>query len=188
MTSFSESYEHQELLQISKQHLDSLDNSRISDDAVIGTDNVAKLKVATVFAAIAIEAALNDFILGHCLLVGGSYLQQVFGELARRFARGSVFHKVSLLSEHWSDPFPQPLVADVRRLFEIRNKVIHQSGEFSPRGDATGDRAVLTNRPLTNAELEHMRRHHDIALDFLSRFWLPGARELGALPDVERPR
>ena len=36
----------------------------------------------------------------------------------------------------------------------------------------------MKNSPLSNDDMQHMLRHHEIASDFLSRFWLPGSREL----------
>ena len=75
MTSFADSWEHRELLRIAKEHLDSLDRSRVRPDAIIGFDNLAKLKVTTVFAATAVEAALNDFVLIHDFLLKQPRLQ-----------------------------------------------------------------------------------------------------------------
>ena len=77
MTSFADSWEFQELLSISKQHRDAVDSSRVHPDAVVGIDNWNTLRVSTVFAAISIEAAFNDFILTHCLFVETPYLQEL---------------------------------------------------------------------------------------------------------------
>jgi hypothetical protein len=178
MMSFADSPEHQELLNISKQHLDALDRSRVRADAIIGVDNASKLKVATVFAATAIEAALNDYILSHCLPLGRPYLQDIFGDITKRYLFGPVREKIQLLRDHWPDQFPSALLNDVRKLFEIRNRIMHRTGEFLSRDDAHGGNAVMKNRPLTNDDMQHMLRHYDIAHDFLSRFWFPGSREL----------
>jgi hypothetical protein len=171
MTSFANSWEHQELLKIAKEHLDSLDRSRIRSDAVIGFDNVAKLKVSTVFAAIAVEAALNDFVLIHDSLLRQPHLQ--------RGLRAFVHKKIEWVCDHWPDKFPDMLLQDVHKLFKIRNRIVHQTKEYLTANDTTNEKAVVRNRPLTNDDMQHMLRHYDIACDFLSRFWLPGSRELG---------
>jgi hypothetical protein len=182
MTSFADSWEHQEFLKISKQHLDALDATRVRPDAVIGVDNWNNLKVASVFAAIAVEAALNDYILAHCLSLRKPYLQDVFGDITKRFLRGSVDAKVEFLREHWPDEIPSPLVKDVKRLFVIRNRIVHRTGEYPARHESDDGNAVMKNSSLSNEEMQHMRRHYDIARDFLSRFWFPGARELDQPP------
>ena len=182
MTSFADSWEYQELLAISKDHLDSLDPARVRQDVIIGTDNYAKLKVSTVFAAISIEAALNNFILMHCLFIDTPYLQEVFGTITEKFRRSSIHEKIALLRKNWPDEIPDALIEDVKELFRIRNRVTHESGEFITANRSEDGSAVVKNRPLTNKEMQHMRRHHDIAHDFLSRFWFPGNRELNHRP------
>ena len=182
MTSFADSWVYQELLAISKTHVDSLDPGRVSPDAIIGTDNWAKLKVSTVFAAIAIEAALNNFILMHCLFIDRPYLQEIFGTLTTSFLRSSVHEKIKLLRRNWPDDFPDDLIRDVKELFRIRNRVTHESDEFLSATRSAEGAPVVQNRPLTNDGMQHMRRHHDIAYDFLSSFWFPGDRELNSVP------
>ena len=178
MPSFADSWEFQELLNISKQHRDAVDPSRVRPDAVIGTDNWNTLRVSTVFAAISIEAGFNDFILSHCLFVETPYLQEFFGTVTDRFLMASVHDKLKLVVEHWPVGFPDELLRDVRKLFEIRNRVTHQKGRFQSGDETADNRSVLRNDPLSNDEMQHMLRHHEIAHDFLSRFWLPGTREL----------
>jgi len=182
MTSFVDSWEYQELLAISKDHIDSLDPTRVGPNAIIGIDNYAKLKVSTVFAAISIEAALNNFILMHCLFLQTPYLQEVFGSVTKKFLRTSVHEKIQLLRQNWPDEFPDELIRDVKQLFNIRNRVTHESDEFITANRADDGRAEIRNRPLTDEEMQHMLRHYDIAYDFLSRFWFPGNRELNFVP------
>ena len=178
MTTFAQSPQYQELLAISKAHLDALDLTRVRDDAVIGQDNYANLKVSTVFAAISIEAALNSFILVHCLHIPGPYLQNVFGRITRNFVRSSIHDKIDLLRNTWPDTFPAALISDVKELFRIRNRVTHESDEFVLGNQAESRNSLVTNRPFTNPEMQHMRRHHAIAEAFLGNFWYPGDREL----------
>ena len=178
MDSFVDHWEYQELLNISKQHRDSVDSTRVRPNAVIGLDNWSRLRVSTVFAAIAIEAAFNDFILTHCLFVQTPYLQDFFGTMTKKYLRASVPDKLKLVTDHWSEAFPESLLKYVRRLFEIRNWVTHQTGRFRSANETDDGRSVLENHRLTNDEMQHMLRHHEIAHDFLSRFWLPGSREL----------
>ena len=179
MTSFGDSWQHMELLSISKSHLDQLDPSRVNDEHVIGTDSLANLKVSTAFAAITIEAALNDYLLTHCLFIERPYLQEIFKTLTKKFLRASVPEKIRLLRQNWPDEFPDDLIRDVNELFRIRNRVTHQSGEFDTANE-TGSNSQVRNNPLTAADMQHMRRHHEIAMDFLGRFWLPGDRELNS--------
>lgn len=174
---FADYVEIRELLDISKVHLDGLDRSRIYDGKIIGADNVQKLKVATVFAGIAIEAALNDYVHVHCLFSEFPYLQSFFAEVTKRFLRGSVQHKIDLLLKCWPQPFDPDLVKDVRRVFEIRNRVVHKTGKLLFSDDAHGVKS-LSNDPLSADDMQHMLRHYDIAERFLGNFWLPGTREL----------
>ncbi len=175
MPSFVDHLECRELLTISKQHLDAVDRNRVRPDGIIGIDNLNTLKVSTVFAAMSIEVAVNDYILIHCLFVDTPYLQDVFGEITTRYLRVPVSEKIDFLKHHWPDEFPEELLLDVRKLFAIRNRIAHQSSKFLPLRKG---KAVMKNRPLTNEEMRHMLRHYDLAHDFLSRFWLPGDREL----------
>ncbi len=178
MTSFADSWEHKELLGIAKQHLDSVDRTRVSKEHVIGVDNHKTLMVATVFSAISIEAALNDYVLIHCNFLDVPYLQGVFGDISADYLRGSIQKKINLVRDHWPDEFPDNLLKDVRELFRIRNRIAHQSGTFVPSFESDDGNAMVRNRPLTSEEMQHMLRHYDIAHDFLGRFWLPGTREL----------
>lgn len=182
MTSFVDDFQYRELLAISKEHLDSLDLSRVRPDAVIGVDNYAKLKVSTVFAAISIEAAVNNFILMHCLFLQQPYLQEVFGTIATKFLRSSIHDKIKVLRQNWPDEFPDDLIHDVRELFRIRNQVTHLSDEFVTKARSSDGKTCVRNRPPTNVDMQHMRRHYEIAYDFLSRFWFPGDRELQHVP------
>ena len=175
--SFADYVDIRELLDISKAHLDALDRSRIYDGKIIGVDNVQNLKVATVFAGIAIEAALNDFLHVHSLFSEFPYLQSFFAEVTQRFLRGSVQHKINLLLKCWPQPFDHDLVKDVRRVFEIRNRVVHKTGKLLFSDDAHGVKS-LSNDPLSADDMQHMLRHHVVAERFLSGFWLPGTREL----------
>lgn len=178
MSSFAENYQHQCLLEISRRHREAVDPTRIYDGKVIGRANWDNLAVSTVFAAIAIEAALNDYVLSHCLFVDTPYLQEVFGEFTEHFLRGSVQNKLKLLVDRWPDPFPEQLLKDVRELIRIRNRIAHQTGEFRTANESADRRGKMTNRALTADEIWHTLRHHEIARDFLERFWLPGTREL----------
>ncbi|WP_020475796.1 hypothetical protein [Zavarzinella formosa] len=177
MPNFADNYQHQCLLEISRRHREAVDPARICDGKVIGQDNWDKLAVSTVFAAIAIEAALNDYVLSHCLLLDVPYLQEVFGEITGHFLRGSVQNKLKLLTEQWPDPFPDQLLKEVRELIRIRNRIAHQSSEFRTANETTARRGQMSNRSLSADEICHMLRHHEIARDFLGRFWLPGNRE-----------
>jgi hypothetical protein len=176
--SFVDSWQYQELLNISKQHRDAVDATRVHADAIIGIDNWNTLQVSTVFAAISIEAAVNDYILFHCLCLEMPYLQEVFGEITKNYLRGSVHQKLKLVTEHWPDEFPATLLQDVRELFRLRNWITHQTNEFLSANKTDDGKAVMQSRQLTNDEMQHMLRHYDIAYDFMSRFWLPGSREL----------
>jgi hypothetical protein len=178
MSSFAQNYQHQCLLAISRRHREALDSTRVYDGKVIGQENWDNLAVSTVFAAIAIEAALNDYVLSHCLFVDVPYLQEVFGKVTEHFLRGSVQNKIELLVRRWPDPIPEELLKDVRELIRIRNRITHQTGEFRAASESDDGRSRMTNRTLTAGEMWHMLRHHEIARDFLSRFWLPGNREL----------
>jgi hypothetical protein len=177
MPNFADHFEIRELLNISKAQLDALDRSRIRDGKIIGGDNAQKLKVATVFAGIAIEASLNDFLQVHCLFAESPYLQSFFGELTHRCLRGSVQGKIDLLLRFWPQPFDPDLVKDVRRIFQIRNRVVHRTGKLLFSDDGHGVKS-LSNDPLSDDDMQHMLSHHNIAERFLSNFWLPGQREL----------
>ena len=183
MTSFVDSWQYTSLLNIAKDNRDAIDDARITDEGVIGVDNHNRLMVSTVFSAITIEAALNDYTLIHCNFLDVPYLQGVFGDIVKDYLRGSIHKKIELLRKHWPDEIPPKLVKDVKELIRIRNLIAHQTGEFVPAFKSdTGD-AMMTNRPLTGDEMLHMLKHYDIAYDFLSRFWLPGSREI----DHRRP-
>lgn len=178
MTSFVDSYEYKSLLNIAKENRDAIDESRITTEGVIGVANHNRLMISTVFSAITIEAALNDYTLIHCNFLDSPYLEGVFGDITTDFLHGSVHKKIELVRNHWPDEIPGQLIKDVKELIRIRNRIAHQSGQFIPSFKSeTGD-AMMTNRPLTGNEMLHMVKHHDIAHDFLSRFWLPGSREL----------
>ena len=178
MSSFAQSYQHQCLLNISRRHRDSVDPDRIFTDNVAGQDNWDNLDVSTVFAAIAIEASLNDYVLSHCLFVEGRYLQGIFGEVAKNYLRGSVHNKIDLLKKHWPDLLPKELLKDIQELIRIRNSIAHQTGEFRAEHQAADQCGQMTNCSMPAKDRLHMLRHYEIALDFLSRFWLPGNREL----------
>lgn len=187
MTSFVDSFEYQELLNISKQHRDAVDEGRVFANGIAGVDNMSTLKVSTVFAAISIEAALNDYILAHCLFLDTSYLQSVFGDITKSYLWAPYHKKIKVLRDHWPNKFPQALLQDIEELFRIRNLVTHRTHEFFPATHSTGGGSVMRNRPMTVEESHHMLRHHDIAYDFLSRFWLPGNRELDQPPRLTPP-
>ncbi len=178
MTTFAQNNQHQCLLEISRRHRDAVDTTRVYDGKVIGQDNWDNLAVSTMFAAIAIEAALNDYVLSHCLFVETPYLQEVFEKVVAHFLRGPVQNKIKLLTERWPDPFPQELLKDVQEIIRIRNRIAHQTGEFRTANETVDRRSEMTNRALTADDMWHMLRHHEIARDFLGRFWLPGDREL----------
>lgn len=178
MPSFADNYQHHCLLEIARRHREAVDPARVYDNKVIGQGNWDNLAVSTVFAAVAIEAALNDFVLSHCLFVEAPYLQEVFGEVTGHFLRGSVQNKLKLLTDRWPDPFPDLLLQDVRELIRIRNRIAHQAGEFRTANETAARRSEMANRPLTADEVWHMLRHYEVARDFLSRFGLPGNREL----------
>ncbi len=197
MSSFAKNYQHQCLLEISRRHRDGVDTSRIHEGQVIGQDNWDNLAVSTVFAAVAIEAALNNYVLSHCLFVDAPYLQDVFGKITEQFLRGSIQNKIDLLVS-WPDPIPKKLLKEVRELIRIRNRIAHQTGEFRTANETAGSGSEMTNRPLTGEDMSHMLRHYQIARDFLDRFCLPGTRELQqcrvsgelaeAVAAVNRPR
>jgi hypothetical protein len=178
MPSFAENYQHQCLLEISRRHREAVDSARVYEGKVIGQDNWDNLAVSTVFAAVAIEAALNDYVLSHCLFVAFPYLQEVFGEVTGHFLRGSIQNKLKLLTDRWPDPFPDQLLKDVRELIRVRNRIAHQTGEFRTANETADRQSAMTNRGLTADEMWHMLRHYEIARDFLARFWLPGNREM----------
>jgi hypothetical protein len=74
MSSFAQTYQHQCMLEISRRHREAVDSTRVSDGKVIGEDNWGNLAVTTVFAAVAVEAALNGYVLSHCLFLESPYL------------------------------------------------------------------------------------------------------------------
>jgi hypothetical protein len=166
-----------ELLEISRKHREAVDQSRVYDNKVIGRDNWENLSVSTVFAAMAIEAALNDYVLSHCLLLDVPYVQEVFGEITKNYLRTSIVNKIKLLVDNWPDKIPADTLAGVRRLIEIRNRIAHQTGEFTTANKAPGGNAEMQCHRLTAEEMWHMVDHYKIAHDFLSRFWIPGTRE-----------
>src|SRR5688572_17714765 len=137
MPSFADNYQHQCLLEISRRHREAVDPARVYDGKVIGQDNWDNLAVSTVFAAVAIEAALNDYVLSHCLFVEFPYLQKVFGEMTEHFLRGSIQNKLKLLTERWPDPFPDQVLKDVGELIRIRNRITHQTGKFRTADETT---------------------------------------------------
>jgi hypothetical protein len=178
MPSFAENYQHQCLLEISRRHREAVDPSRVYDGKVIGQDNWDNLTVSTVFAALAIEAALNDFVLSHCLFVEVPYLQEVFGEITGHFLHGSVHKKLKLLVDRWPEPIPKELLKEVHELVRIRNRIAHQAGEFRTANETGSRKSEMSTRGLSAEETWHMLRHYEIARDFLGRFWFPGTREL----------
>ena|SRR3972149_534445 len=184
---FAEHFEIRELLDISKAHLDALDRSRMSDGVVIGNDNFANLKVATIFSGIAIEAALNDFIQIHCLFIHEPYMQSFFAEVTTHYLWAGMDRKIKLLRKCWHISFPDELINDVMKLIGIRNRIVHQTGRFKPDQNRSHGISALSNYPLTADKMRHMLRHYDIAKDFLSLFWLPGDIELQqGISDDER--
>lgn len=168
----------QELLQISKSHLDAVDRSRMHDGVVVGNDNFANLMVSTVFAAVAIETAFNEFIQIHCLFINVPYLQSFYANLTERYLWARTDDKINLVQECWPTPFPDGLIKEVRELFRIRNRVTHQTGRLKPVEDRSHGIESLTNKPLDANAMRHMLRHYEIAHDFLSHFGLPGNAEL----------
>jgi hypothetical protein len=178
MTSFIDSWQYTTLLDIAKESFNAIDRQRVTEEHVIGVDNHNRLMVSTVFSAITIEAALNDYVLVHCNFLERPYLQGVFGDITTDYLCGSIQKKINLVRDHWPDKFPDHLLKDVRELFRIRNRIAHQSGKFVPAFESDSGNAMMTNRPITSSEMQHMLRHYDIAKDFLSRFWLPSTREL----------
>lgn len=187
MSSFAKNYSHRCLLEISRRHREAVDPNRVYDGKVIGQDNWDNLAVSTVFAAVAIEAALNDFLLSHCMFVELPYLQEVFAEITEQFLRSSIHNKLNLLQRRWSTPFPDDLIKDVRELIRIRNRITHQTGVFRTTNETGTDRSEMTNNPLTAEDMCHMLRHYEIARDLLSRFWLPGNREVQQGLTTEAP-
>jgi hypothetical protein len=165
-------------LGISKRHLDALDPARVRDGRVIGQDNMDNLMVSTMFSAIAVEAALNEYVLSHCLFLDLEYLQKAFRDITKQFMRSSIQNKLHLLLECWPQEFPDELVKDVRRLIDIRNKITHQAGSIKTESETSDRRGTMGNFQLDAADGAHMLRHHDIAQDFLSRFWYPGNDEI----------
>lgn len=164
----------QELLQISKSHLDAVDRSRMHDGIVVGNDNFANLMVSTVFAAVAIETAFNQFIQVHCLFVDLPYLQTFYANLTERYLWARIDEKINLVQGCWPTPFPDGLIREVRELFRVRNRVTHQTGRLMPVEDRSHGIESLTNKPLDADEMRHMLQHYEIALVFLSHFGLPG--------------
>jgi hypothetical protein len=180
MPGFAEYYPVQCLLEISKRHRDAVDLARSRNGEVIGQDNFDNLMVSTVFAAIAIEASLNDYVFSHCLFLQDEYFQKAFRGITKRFLRSSIHNKIKLLLDCWSDGFPKELIKDVRHLIKIRNDITHQTGEFMTLSDTAERRSSMTNFRLDRADLSHMLEHHKIAYDFLSLFWLPGNGQIQA--------
>lgn len=176
--SFYESWQHRALLDISKSHLDAIDRSRIDDEGVIvGLGNLANLQVSTVFAAIAIEASINDCLMGHCLMIENPYLSTFFSTVLKRYLMGRIHDKISLIHRCWSESLNAETVKEAKKLFTIRNRIVHQSGEFIHH-DAEFGLKGLSGAGLTGDELRHMLDHHEIAKDFLDSFWMPGAKQL----------
>lgn len=96
-STFAASWQIQELLQISKSHLDAVNRSRMRDGVVIGNDNFANLMVSTVFAAVAIETAFNEFIQVHCLFIDIPYLQTFYAEFTERYLWARTDDKIKLV-------------------------------------------------------------------------------------------
>jgi hypothetical protein len=152
MPSFAEYYPIQCLLEISRKHRDAVDPSRIRDGKVIGQDNWDNLAVSSVFAAISIEAALNDYLLCHCLFLELPALQQFFGGVMETFLRSRFDIKLGLLKKCWSRELPSDLLTKVGGVIRVRNRIAHQTGEFITAGDREDGRAALMNHRLTEAE------------------------------------
>lgn len=178
MATFAESWEYQNDLSIAKDSLDALDHTRIYDDKIIGQDNFNRLRVSTVFSCIAVEKALNDFLMIHFLFLDNVYLQAFFAEGRDRMLRADVGTKLKTVSRFWPDPFPDDLLNDVRKMFQIRNRIVHQTPTLQTRRDSDDGKSTMSNSRITGEEMNHMLRHHEIASRYLGLFWLPGNREL----------
>ncbi len=103
------------------------------DGVVVGNDNFANLLVSTVFAAVAIETAFNEFIQVHCLFIDVPYLQSFYANLTERYLWARTDDKINLVQECWPTPFPDGLITEVRELFRVRNRVTHQTGRPKAR-------------------------------------------------------
>jgi hypothetical protein len=136
MPNFADDYQHKCLLEISRRHRDAVDPARVYDGKVIGQDNWDNLAVSTVFAAIAIEAALNHYVQSHCLFLEGLYLQEVFGGITKQFLHSSIHNKIKILLKCWPEPIANNLRKDVEQLISIRNRITHQTGEFETASKA----------------------------------------------------
>lgn len=136
--------------------------------------------MSTVFSAISIEAAINDFLQTHCLFVQSPYLQEFFGEAIDALMRLPTPRKLDLVKKFSTYAIEQDLRKDVQRLIEIRNRIIHQKGEFTPCHKNEDGTAALTQSlsPLRDGDIVHMLRHVEIARTFLSTFGSPGSAEL----------
>jgi hypothetical protein len=178
VTTFTDSYEYQNLLSISKAHLDALDRTRFINGRVIGQDNFNNLSVATVFACVAVETALNDYLASHFLFIDNRYLQAFFAEAKRGLLRSDVPTKIKTVKKFWPDDIPQDVIADVLAMFEIRNRIVHQTPELKLAKDSSDGHAYMGNSRLTEKDMAHMLLHHEIASRFLGLFWIPGSREL----------
>jgi len=180
MSKYSDSWVHTRMLSIAQDSLDRVERSRVREDTVIGMDNWDRLYVSTVFSAIAIEAAINDFLQIHCLFAHSPYLQEFFGKAVDALTRLSTPEKIKLVKKFSSCTIEQDLLDEVRRLIEIRNRIIHQKGEFTPghkREEGTASLSLALS-PVKDGEIVHMMRHPDIARRFLSSFGSPGTAEL----------
>lgn len=187
MATFAESWEYQNDLSIAKDSLDALDHARICDGKIIGQDNFNRLRVSTVFSCIAVEKALNDFLMIHFLFLDNVYLQAFFAEGRDRMLRADVWTKLKTVSRFWPDPFPHDLLNDVRKMFQIRNRIVHQTPTLQTRRESDDGKSSMSQ--ITSEEMNHMLGHHDIASRYLGLFGLHGNRELQqwAPPDVEVP-
>jgi len=145
MATFAESWEYQNDLNIAKESLDALDHGRIYDGKIIGQDNLNRLRVSTVFSCIAVEKALNDFVMCHFLFLDNTYLQAFFAEGRNRMLRADVETKLRTVSRFWPDPFPDDLLNDVRKMFNIRNRIIHQTPTLETRRERGDAKSTMSN-------------------------------------------
>ncbi len=179
MNTYADSWIHTRMLEIAQEHFDALDRSRVCNGRVTGLDNFDKLFVSTIFSAIAIETAVNDFLQVHSLFADIPYLQEFFGRAVDSLLWENSTKKLELVKRFSCRKPDKALVGEIKRLIKIRNKITHQKGEFTPahQNDSNED-SLSVGSPLDGDDIRHMLLHVDLARRFLQSFGPPGSAEL----------
>lgn len=178
MSTYADSWIHTRMLEIARAHRDALDTERVIDGCVIGQDNFDKLYVSTVFSALAIERAVNDFIQTHALFSDLPYFQKFFGLAVEQLLWLRNDRKLKLVTDFYSGEVDGTLLEEVKRLIKIRNSIVHPKGEFKSSRESDDGRSCLSTSGLSEENVKHMLGHVEIAERFLGSFGPPGTNEL----------